>query len=213
MEQMIQNMMKKVDDFQTNLVGRQKGKYGVTFPDMDQLKHLAEEVDETMRAGTIEDVVDGLVDVVYVALGMLVKMGVPPDLPFDAVHEANMKKIPMKTSRMEKDAVKPDGWAPPDHAAILEHLEILRQVSPVFVDLTRLRIRKGNNYNRGNVRRMDHFPLGDLSFFQVVWMKMCRIRSLVECPDDDSRRLVERELNDVMVYSCFWAEFLRGLEL
>ncbi len=80
-------------------------------------------------------------------------------------------------------------------------------------------MKKGNNYNRGNVKRSDHFPLGDLSFFQVIWMKMCRVRSLTENPGTtdeektESRRYVEREMNDILVYGAFWLEFMRGLEI
>lgn len=208
----MQKMMKQVDEFQQKVL---KVPYTSGLVDRSRCEHLMEEVSEILEChdgGDVAGVVDGHVDLVYVALGTLLQMGIHPEYPFDEVHLANMKKVGAKTERHEHDAVKPEGWVPPDHNAILEHLRILHAVSPVFVDLTKLRLKKGKNYNRGSVKRGDHFPLGDLSYFQVIWMKMCRIRSLVENPDDDSRRLIERELNDIMVYSCFWAEFMRGIE-
>lgn len=216
MEQMIKDMMTKVDEFHKKITLRDYDDGG--FPKKGNYEHLIEELRETMAAHAAGDrigVVDGLIDLVYVALGALLEIGVMPSHPFDAVHEANMKKVPKRTERYgsnTNDAVKPEGWTPPDIAAILERMEILMKVSPIFVELTRLRIKKGNNYNRGNVKREDHFPLGDYSFFQVVWMKMCRVRSLVENPDADSRRLVEREMADILVYGCFWLESIRGVK-
>lgn len=223
-EKIIQDMAKKVDEFQREIL---KVPYKPNLPEKSRYGHMTEELSEIIVAhdgNDINGVVDGLVDLIYVALGTLLQMGVPPTEAFDIVHDANMKKRGAKTERHDYDAIKPEGWVPPDHAAMLEKLEILHQVSPVFVDLTKLRIKKGKNYNSGSVKRSDHFPLGDLSYFQVIWMKMCRVRSLTEsmteyknkglhAAEADNRRLIERELNDIMVYSCFWAEFMRGLEI
>lgn len=216
MEKLVQKMMTDVKDFHEKITCRPMNG---EFPGLGNYDHMREEWNEAWDAqarGDRAGVVDGLIDLVYVALGALLEMGIPPSLPFDEVHRANMTKIPKMTDRYGpgvNDAVKPEGFVPPNHAAILDHLEILHKVSPVFVDLTKLRIKKGNNYNRGNVKRMDHFPLGDLSFFQMLWMKMCRVRSLIENPDADSLRLVERELNDILVYGCFWAEYMRGIDI
>ena len=215
MEKTVQKMAEQVDDFQRKIL---RVPYKNGMPERSRIEHMREEVDEILAAydaGDIKGVVDGIVDDVYVALGTLLQMGIPPDWPFDEVHKANMKKRGAKTARHDYDAIKPAGWEPPNFDVMFQHLEILKQVSPIFVELTELRIRKGQNYNGGTVKRSDHFPLGDLSFFQVVWMKMCRVRSLVETKDQnpDARRLIQREINDIMVYSCFWAEFIKGLEL
>ncbi len=218
MEKTIKDMMQKVDEFQKKVI---KVPYTGSIP-RSRHEHLKEEVQEICAAhdiGDIPGVADGLVDLIYVALGTLLQLGVHPNHAFDLVHEANMKKRGEKTARHDYDAVKPEGWEPPDFGPMLERLEILNQISPVFIDLTKMRLKKGNNYNRGNVKRMDHFPMGDLSFFQVIWMKMCRVRSLTENPgatDEEkreSRRLVEREMNDIVVYGGFWLEFIRGLDI
>lgn len=218
MEKMIQDMMTKVNEFHF--------KMGIPvnndndLPDRSRYTHLIEEINEIIAchdAGDVPGVTDGLVDFIYVAIGALLQMGIPPNYPFDIVHAANMKKRGEKTARHEHDAVKPEGWKPPDFREMFERLEILHQVSPVFVDLTKLRIHKGKNYNGGSVKRSDHFPLGDLSYFQVIWMKACRVRSLVETlnaeTSAENRRLIGREINDIMVYCCFWAEYMRGIEV
>lgn len=223
MEQTVRGMMKKVDEFHAKITNREYRQDG--FPSVGNYNHLQEELDEIREADKNRSrvgVVDGLIDLIYVALGALLEAGVNPEHHFDEVHAANMRKVPRRTERYgpnQNDAVKPDGWIGPDHEQILERQNVLKNVSPVFIELTRLRMKKGNNYNRGNVKRSDHFPLGDLSFFQVVWMKMCRVRSMTENPGEtpeeraESRRLVERELADIVVYSGFWLENMRGLDL
>jgi predicted HAD superfamily Cof-like phosphohydrolase len=219
MEKTIRAMAEKVDDFQRHIL---KVPYTNGLADRSRHSHLREEVDEIFEAhdnGDIAGVVDGLVDVIYVALGTLLQMGIPPEWPFDRVHEANMKKRGEKTERHEHDAVKPEDWQSPDIDGLLRDIEIFRQVSPVFIELTKLRIHKGGNYNRGTVKRSDHFPLGGVSFFQMLWMKSCRVRSLVESTlrdehdNPETQRLISRELDDIIVYACFWAEFMRGLEI
>lgn len=67
---------------------------------------------------------DALVDLVYVALGTAVMMGLPwPEL-WDAVHAANMTKVRAQAPADSKrgstfDVVKPAGWVAPDVAGII----------------------------------------------------------------------------------------------
>lgn len=218
LDAMMKKMMEQVDTFQRLVTKVPYSSNGVSFPEKSRHGHIAEELMEIIEChaqGDIAGVVDGYIDMIYVAIGTLLQMGIHPEYPFSEVHEANMKKEGAKTKRHDYDAVKPVGWKPPDIGAVLEHLEVLYKVSPILVALTKMRLHKGNNYNRGNVKREDHFPLGDLSFFQVVWMKMCRVRSLTENPGNtveekvESRRLAERELSDIIVYSEFWIEHMQ----
>ena len=90
----------------------------------DRIDFLKEELHETCVAADdrdFEGVVDGLIDLMYVAIGTLVAMGVPPIEAWDEVHRANMDKEPgAKPGRdMAYDAVKPEGWKPPDFTDIL----------------------------------------------------------------------------------------------
>jgi predicted HAD superfamily Cof-like phosphohydrolase len=78
--------------------------------------HQQEELAELLK-GTYEkdkeQVLDALVDTVYVALGTAYLMGFNFCEAWDRVHEANMKKIRMKTKRSPIDIVKPVGWKSP----------------------------------------------------------------------------------------------------
>lgn len=83
--------------------------------------HMQEELDE-IRASAInenlEEYFDGLIDLVYVALGAAYLAGLPFNEGFKRVHEANMKK--MRALRQEDskrgstyDIVKPPGFVAP----------------------------------------------------------------------------------------------------
>lgn len=176
-------------------------------------KFLLEEIDEydkAYREGDIEGVVDGLVDNIYVALGELLEMGVEPMAAFDPVQSANMAKVRGQTKRGDScDAVKPEGWTPPDHAAVLADLVLRSKVPPAFLEATKICLERAAKYNQGTVRREDHFPLGDASFMQMLWVKAIRLRSDVESgakPDRD-------HLIDIMNYANFWVNHLDGRPL
>ncbi len=84
--------------------------------------HLVEELNEFIEASALCDVpaaADALVDLVYVALGRLYEMGVHAGHAFRDVHNANMTKVRGRKARAvesDADAVKPEGWKPPDHS-------------------------------------------------------------------------------------------------
>lgn len=54
---------------------------------------MMEEIGEFQRAKTVVDQADGMVDLIYFALGTLVEMGVRPERLFDIVHHSNMSKL------------------------------------------------------------------------------------------------------------------------
>jgi len=92
---------------------------------LDRVRFIREELDELERAVITEDLADqadALIDLVYVAKGTAVAMGLPWYDLWQAVHEANLKKVP-GINRKRKigtgDAVKPLGWLPPDLLKIL----------------------------------------------------------------------------------------------
>ena len=84
---------------------------------------LSEELREFGYAATLEDEADALLDMSYFALGRLVEMGLCPGPLFDAVHEANMAKergeLSKRPNSLGHDAIKPEGWKPPDLAPYL----------------------------------------------------------------------------------------------
>ena len=83
--------------------------------------HLQEELDELRKAsynGDLEEYFDGLIDLVYVALGAAYLAGLPFNEGFKRVHEANMKKVRAYRQEDSKrgstyDIVKPAGFVAP----------------------------------------------------------------------------------------------------
>lgn len=91
-----------------------------------RIEHLQEELKELTDgyiAGDMCETVDGLIDLIYIALGTLTEMHVNASPVFTAVHEANMQKVNGTVAKRPNagnhDAVKPEGWKAPDiHKAI-----------------------------------------------------------------------------------------------
>jgi predicted HAD superfamily Cof-like phosphohydrolase len=88
-----------------------------------RVQWLREEVNELESASTLVDQVDAAVDVLYLALGTLVEMGVELTEPFKLVHESNIAKA-WPDGRFRQTAtgkiIKPDGWQSPRQG--LDHL-------------------------------------------------------------------------------------------
>ncbi|MCM3784344.1 HAD family hydrolase [Neobacillus mesonae] len=55
--------------------------------------YMSEELNEFDEAETVVDQADAMIDLIYLALGTLVEIGVKPDALFDIVHNANMSKL------------------------------------------------------------------------------------------------------------------------
>jgi len=100
-----------------------------TLLSADRYEHatafLQEELEEFKQAhdeGDITGAIDGLLDLIYVALGRLLEMGVPPGPTFEEVHTANMTKKRGQTKRsgILYDAVKPPTWKPPEFQWLLD---------------------------------------------------------------------------------------------
>lgn len=70
----------------------------------------------------LAEILDALVDLVYITIGMAELMGLPFNKAWEVVHESNMWKIratvPSKRGTTF-DVVKPPGWEPPDIARVL----------------------------------------------------------------------------------------------
>jgi len=90
-----------------------------------RLLMCTEELSETFSAALVQDnpeeVVDGLVDLCVFAIGTLEVLGVDANAAWNAVHKANMAKIPgVKAGRPNPwgmpDLIKPEGWRGPSHA-------------------------------------------------------------------------------------------------
>ena len=218
---MTDNMLKDVRRFHAEVLGGQTlpTEPGVRMLPPERmncaLNHLSEELTEFCDAETVEDQADALVDLVYVALGRLLEMGILPGAAFDAVHEANMTKRhgqnPQRPDNAH-DAVKPEGWKPPDLAMAMSiTLADVEALSPVLLEITHLRARKGRDYNAASVTIEDYFPLGHQSYFQMLFVKVKRIQSLLGimgkggAPANESLR---DTVLDLLNYATFYVEWI-----
>lgn len=92
-----------------------------TMPDTDVKAELAiriyEEIDEFIEARTMREMIDALIDILYVTLDACVQLGVKPSPFFRIIARNNLSKaFPdgwMRTNERGK-VIKPPSWIPPD---------------------------------------------------------------------------------------------------
>jgi predicted HAD superfamily Cof-like phosphohydrolase len=107
-------------------------KFGVPLADIpefpadeivDLRKRLVEEeLSELIQALDTRDMIevaDGIADSIYVLIGMALSFGIPLAEVWTEVQRTNMSKEGGST-RADGKILKPEGWKPPDIAAILE---------------------------------------------------------------------------------------------
>lgn len=98
-----------------------------------RLDFVEEEFEETLKAfadKNPEEIVDGLIDIIVIALGTLDMFNVDTDWAWEKVHNANMnKEVGVKPGRPNPlglpDLIKPEGWTAPNHS---ENTGILTRV-------------------------------------------------------------------------------------
>lgn len=83
------------------------------------IKEETKEICEALEAGDMIGVADGIADLLYVAIGTAVEMGIDIEPIFNEVHRANMAKVGGAT-RADGKTLKPPGWTPPWIAEELE---------------------------------------------------------------------------------------------
>lgn len=71
----------------------------------------------------------------------------------------------------------------------------------VLAELATLRDRKSADYNEHGVELEDYFPFGFISYVQMIWVKVLRIRSLVN--EDGLNESVQDSLRDLINYAIF----------
>jgi predicted HAD superfamily Cof-like phosphohydrolase len=79
------------------------------------------ELFEAMNSADLAQVAKELADLLYVVYGTAVSYGIDTAPVFAAVHRSNMDKAPGGVVRRRDDGkvLKPEGWQPPDIAALL----------------------------------------------------------------------------------------------
>ncbi|ATS92216.1 hydrolase [Xanthomonas phage Bosa] len=197
---------------------------------VDALKEEIQEFEDAHSDGDVLEAADALVDLIYFALGRLVEMGVPPLAVFDAVQAANMAKVRGDLSKRPgwngRDAVKPEGWEPPNHAWLLSFdlsdvsdLQELRKqeqlresISPVWMELQHLRETKGQDYNNVPGGREAYFPFGHESYAHMLHTKNLRIQSLITAMRQGREPNYEGlydTARDLVNYGTYYAEWLK----
>ena len=83
------------------------------------IEEESKETCDAIEAGDLIGAIDGLCDLIYVALGTAIEFGIDLEPFFDEVHRSNMAKV-VGSMRADGKILKPDGWMPPDIAGILE---------------------------------------------------------------------------------------------
>ena len=118
------NFVQDIIDFQTKFGLEYKGPPRQLPEDLETFrrKFMMEELIEYAHACEHRDKVgmlDGLVDLLYVAFGTAHLHGFDIQKAWARVHEANMKKVrALRESDSKRgstyDVIKPEGWKPPD---------------------------------------------------------------------------------------------------
>lgn len=218
---MLNSFLKAVLRFQEDIIGIDVPKQPTLLSEqraLARVEHIQEELAELLTARTkensLEEQADAFIDVIYVALGGLIEMGVTPGPVFNEVQRANMEKISgdvsSRPSNLGFDAIKPEGWNGPDVAKAMLALtpEVIDSMSPVYKEIAELRAKKGADYN-SCVQLQDYFPLGHLSYFQMVYLKAKRMHSLIDVMSQGGTPNFEGlrdTLLDAMNYITFWIE-------
>jgi len=90
-------------------------------------KFIQEELDElsaAMEAENLPEILDGIIDLIYVLLGMAIEYGLPVNEGWDEVHTSNMRKVgPDGKPIMSVDGqkiLKPSGWVRPNLQRLID---------------------------------------------------------------------------------------------
>lgn len=107
-----------------------KDQFGILPEEEMKVKigHLYEEYEElvkTYQRKDIYEISDSIIDMIYVAAGLLNLMNMPAQALWNDVHVRNMNKVRASKDNVGKrgstfDVIKPEGWAPPRGKEIID---------------------------------------------------------------------------------------------
>ena len=87
---------------------------------MTEAAVLAGEGELSPETPEVADLVQELIDLTYVIAGTFVELGIDPEPAWQAVHEANLRKM---AAQGGGKAIKPEGWQPPEVPVLPLYLE------------------------------------------------------------------------------------------
>ena len=91
----------------------------------------------------------------------------------------------------------------------IDELNIFAKMSPVFIEVTEIAIKKSQDYNNGNgqpTSRAVYFPFGLLSYAQMLHTKSQRLNSLAQQDKIPNNESVRDTLLDMINYATFAVE-------
>ncbi|MGH9340425.1 MAG: hypothetical protein ACRD1R_12750 [Acidobacteriota bacterium] len=114
-------MQKQVEEFHRAMGLTVGGSVALRNAEMraELIREEAQETVEAIEQGDLAAAVDGLCDLIYVALGAAVTWGIDLEPVFNEVHRANMAKLGGPV-RADGKQLKPDGWQPPRIAEMID---------------------------------------------------------------------------------------------
>jgi len=117
----MKHLLKDVETFQREVTGIEPAAVPTLVDDeyiIARTNFMNEELEEFISSameGDLVGVADALADIIYVAVGTALTMGIPLAQVWDLVQAANMKKVKGTTKRgIANDAIKPEGWVGPE---------------------------------------------------------------------------------------------------
>lgn len=120
------DVFKATAEFNHRVIGIERPDHPTMLPRFRveaHIEHQQEELRELRNAFTIDDQVDALCDVIFLAAGRLYEMGVDPQAHWDEVCARNAERVrgdnTKRPGSIGFDAVKPEGWQEPDHRSII----------------------------------------------------------------------------------------------
>lgn len=91
----------------------------------------------------------------------------------------------------------------------VEDLKLFEKMSPVFKEVTKIAIKKSEDYNNGNgqpTSRARYFPFGLLSYAQMLHTKSQRLNSLAQQDKAPNNESIRDTLLDMINYAAFAVE-------
>jgi phosphoribosyl-ATP pyrophosphohydrolase len=172
---------------------------------------LREEYDETMAALDGDDavaLVDGLADIVFVAIGAMWKLGADARRVMDEVCASNLSKGRVTVGRGgAPDASKGDGFVPADFGRA-DLWDSWTTLPRVLHEAAAIRAAKAADYMSGGVTRGDYNPFGIESYAHNVHEKSCRIISLVRSRAAARHESIRDSAVDLINYASFLVEYI-----
>lgn len=211
-EHVVIDMLDRVQNFQKEVCKRGAPPMPCALVDSEVQEYyecILEEANELVEAQTTAEQADALLDSIYFQLGALIRMGIVPAVLFNAVHEANMRKVAAKTDRSESDATKPEGWMPPVVEKVFDITpKFIESLPEAMVKANKLMMMKARDYNSETVSQDDYFPFGLQSYMQMINMKTNRLMSLTVNKGTPNFESMRDSLLDLINYACMMYEHL-----